>query len=453
MTAVDAPTSAASSLAALPSDRLRGNFRVPGDKSISHRALMFGALAVGETRIEGLLEGEDVLRTAAALRALGAEVERLAPGSWRVVGRGVGGFAEPDDVLDFGNAGTGARLMLGLLAGQPITSFLTGDASLRSRPMGRVMQPLQRMGVSFVSREGGRLPLAVAGPSTLLPIEYSLPVPSAQVKSALLLAGLAAPGQTVVIEPEPTRDHSERMLRHFGAEVFVDDRPEGREIRLTGQPELAAAAVSVPADPSSAAFPAVAALLLPDSEVRLEGVCLNPLRDGIYRTLLEMGADITEEDRRLEAGETIADLVVRSSRLQGIEVPPERAASMIDEYPVLAVAAACAEGSTIMRGLAELRVKESDRLAGIAKGLAACGVEVEEGPDSLVVHGRGGRPRGGATLEAALDHRMAMSFLVLGLASEQPVIIDDASPIGTSFPGFVPSMEGLGARFRQAPLG
>jgi 3-phosphoshikimate 1-carboxyvinyltransferase len=453
VTAVDAPTSAASSLAALPSDRLRGNFRVPGDKSISHRALMFGALAVGETRIEGLLEGEDVLRTAAALRALGAEVERLAPGSWRVVGRGVGGFAEPDDVLDFGNAGTGARLMLGLLAGQPITSFLTGDASLRSRPMGRVMQPLQRMGVSFVSREGGRLPLAVAGPSTLLPIEYSLPVPSAQVKSALLLAGLAAPGQTVVIEPEPTRDHSERMLRHFGAEVFVDDRPEGREIRLTGQPELAAAAVSVPADPSSAAFPAVAALLLPDSEVRLEGVCLNPLRDGIYRTLLEMGADITEEDRRLEAGETIADLVVRSSRLQGIEVPPERAASMIDEYPVLAVAAACAEGSTIMRGLAELRVKESDRLAGIAKGLAACGVEVEEGPDSLVVHGRGGRPRGGATLEAALDHRMAMSFLVLGLASEQPVIIDDASPIGTSFPGFVPSMEGLGARFRQAPLG
>ena len=453
MTAVDAPTSAASSLAALPSDRLRGNFRVPGDKSISHRALMFGALAVGETRIEGLLEGEDVLRTAAALRALGAEVERLAPGSWRVVGRGVGGFAEPDDVLDFGNAGTGARLMLGLLAGQPITSFLTGDASLRSRPMGRVMQPLQRMGVSFVSREGGRLPLAVAGPSTLLPIEYSLPVPSAQVKSALLLAGLAAPGQTVVIEPEPTRDHNERMLRHFGAEVFVDDRPEGREIRLTGQPELAAAAVSVPADPSSAAFPAVAALLLPDSEVRLEGVCLNPLRDGIYRTLLEMGADITEEDRRLEAGETIADLVVRSSRLQGIEVPPERAASMIDEYPVLAVAAACAEGSTIMRGLAELRVKESDRLAGIAKGLAACGVEVEEGPDSLVVHGRGGRPRGGATLEAALDHRMAMSFLVLGLASEQPVIIDDASPIGTSFPGFVPSMEGLGARFRQAPLG
>lgn len=453
MTAVDAPTSAASSLAALPSDRLRGNFRVPGDKSISHRALMFGGLAVGETRIEGLLEGEDVLRTAAALRALGAEVERLAPGSWRVVGRGVGGFAEPDDVLDFGNAGTGARLMLGLLAGQPITSFLTGDASLRSRPMGRVMQPLQRMGVSFVSREGGRLPLAVAGPSTLLPIEYSLPVPSAQVKSALLLAGLAAPGQTVVIEPEPTRDHSERMLRHFGAEVFVDDRPEGREIRLTGQPELAAAAVSVPADPSSAAFPAVAALLLPDSEVRLEGVCLNPLRDGIYRTLLEMGADITEEDRRLEAGETIADLVVRSSRLQGIEVPPERAASMIDEYPVLAVAAACAEGSTIMRGLAELRVKESDRLAGIAKGLAACGVEVEEGPDSLVVHGRGGRPRGGATLEAALDHRMAMSFLVLGLASEQPVIIDDASPIGTSFPGFVPSMEGLGARFRQAPLG
>jgi len=450
VTAADADATVASSLAALPSNGLRGDFRVPGDKSISHRALMFGALAVGETCIEGLLEGEDVLRTATALRALGAKVEQDAPGRWRVAGRGIGGFAEPEDVLDFGNAGTGARLMLGLLAGQPITSFLTGDASLRSRPMGRVMQPLERMGVRFVGRDGGRLPLAVTGPETLLPLEYRLPVPSAQVKSAILLAGLAAPGETVVVEPEPTRDHSERMLRHFGAEVAVEDGPDGRRIVLTGQPELSAAPISVPADPSSAAFPVVAAMLLPDSEVRLKGVCLNPLRDGLYRTLLEMGGDITEEDRRLEAGETVADLVVRTSSLRGIEVPAERAASMIDEYPVLAMAAACAEGMTVMRGIAELRVKESDRLGGVARGLAACGVQVEEGPDSLIVHGRGGRPQGGATVQAALDHRMAMSFLVLGLASEQPVTIDDVGPIATSFPGFVESMERLGARFRSA---
>lgn len=449
MTAADAQACVASSLTSLPIESLRGSARVPGDKSISHRALMFGALAVGESRIEGLLEGEDVLRTAAALRALGAQVEREGPGRWRVAGRGISGFSEPEDVLDFGNAGTGARLMMGLLAGQPITSFLTGDASLRSRPMRRVMQPLERMGVRFVSRDGGRLPLAVIGPETLLPIEYPLPVPSAQVKSAVLLAGLAAPGQTIVIESEPTRDHSERMLRHFGADVTVEDGAEGRRITLTGQPELTAAAVSVPADPSSAAFLAVAALLLPGSEVFLEGVCLNPLRDGIYRTLLEMGADIEEKNRRTEAGEVVADLQVRSSRLRGIEVPVERAASMIDEYPVLAMAAACAEGTTVMRGLAELRVKESDRLAGVARGLTACGVEVEEGPDSLVVHGLGGRPRGGATIEAALDHRMAMSFVILGLASEQPVTIDDASPINTSFPGFVELMEGLGAGFRQ----
>lgn len=451
MTAADAQAMAASSLTALPSSSLQGRLRVPGDKSISHRALMFGALAVGETRIEGLLEGEDVLRTAAALRALGAEVERLEPGRWRVAGCGIGGFREAEDVLDFGNAGTGARLMMGLLAGQPITSFLTGDASLRSRPMKRVMQPLERMGVRFVSRQGGRLPLAVIGPDLLMPIEYRLPVPSAQVKSALLLAGLAAPGETVILEPEPTRDHSERMLRHFGAEVAVEDGEEGRRIVLTGQPELTAASLSVPADPSSAAFPAVAALLLPNSEVLLEGVCLNPLRDGLYRTLLEMGADIVRENSRVEAGETVADLRIRSSQLRGIEVPPERAASMIDEYPILAMAAACAEGRTVMRGLAELRVKESDRLAGVARGLAACGVEVEEGPDSLVVQGCGGRPRGGATIAAALDHRMAMSFLILGLASEEPVTIDDASPIGTSFPGFVEVMEKLGAAFWQGP--
>ncbi|WP_438264065.1 3-phosphoshikimate 1-carboxyvinyltransferase [Aquibaculum sediminis] len=451
MTAADAPSPSEHSLAgpaltALPSDGLTGSLKVPGDKSISHRALMFGALAVGETKIEGLLEGEDVLRTAAAMRALGAEVIHEGPGRWRVFGRGIGGFGEPDDVLDFGNAGTGARLALGVLAGQPITAFLTGDASLRRRPMGRVMAPLERMGVRFVSREGGRLPLAVTGPETLLPIEYRLPVPSAQVKSAVLLAGLSAPGETVVIEPEPTRDHSERLLQHFGASVAVTDLEDGRRVVLTGQPELQAAPVMVPADPSSAAFPAVAALLLPSSELRLEGVCLNPLRDGVFRTLLEMGADITEENRRVEAGEPVADLRIKSSRLRGIEVPAERAPSMIDEYPILAMAAACAQGRTVMRGLAELRVKESDRLSGVARGLAACGVVVEEGEDSLIVEGCGGRPRGGATIAAELDHRIAMSFLVLGLASEQPVTIDDAAPIATSFPGFPELMRGLGAR-------
>ncbi|MDF2095222.1 3-phosphoshikimate 1-carboxyvinyltransferase [Aquibaculum arenosum] len=434
-------------MTALPSDGLKGSLKVPGDKSISHRALMFGALAVGETKIEGLLEGEDVLRTAAAMRALGAEVIHEGPGCWRVFGRGIGGLGEPDDILDFGNAGTGARLALGLLAGQPITAFLTGDASLRRRPMGRVMEPLERMGVRFVSREGGCLPLAVTGPETLLPIEYRLPVPSAQVKSAVLLAGLAAPGETVVIEPEATRDHSERLLQHFGANVAVTDGEDGRRLVLTGQPELQAAPVMVPADPSSAAFPAVAALLLPGSDLRLQGVCLNPLRDGVFRTLLEMGADIAEENRRVEAGEPVADLRIKSSSLQGIEVPAERAPSMIDEYPILAMAAACAKGRTVMRGLAELRVKESDRLSGVARGLAACGVVVEEGEDSLIVEGCGGRPRGGATIAAELDHRIAMSFLVLGLASEQPVTIDDAAPIATSFPGFTELMCGLGAHF------
>lgn len=446
MTAADAPQPAASPLTARPSEALSGAARVPGDKSISHRALMFGALAVGETTIEGLLEGEDVLRTAAAMRALGAEVQREGPGRWRIAGCGVAGLQEPEDVLDLGNAGTGARLALGLLAGQPITAFLTGDASLRRRPMKRVMEPLEAMGVRFVAREGGRLPLVVTGPETLLPIEYRLPVPSAQVKSAVLLAGLAAPGETVVIEPEPTRDHSERMLRHFGAQLALSDSDAGRCIVLTGQPELLGAEVRVPADPSSAAFPAVAALLLAGSDLRLEGVCLNPLRDGLFRTLLEMGADITEENRRTEAGEPVADLRVRGSRLRGVQVPAERAPSMIDEYPVLAMAAACAQGTTTMHGLAELRVKESDRLTAVARGLAACGVAVEEGPDSLTVQGCGGRPRGGATIAAELDHRIAMAFLVLGLACEQPVSIDDAAPITTSFPGFSDLMVRLGAR-------
>ncbi len=439
-------------ITAHPCEGLHGRLRVPGDKSISHRALMLGALAVGETRITGLLEAEDVLATARAVGQLGAEVTRDDDGPWRVQGRGLGGLVAPEDVLDLGNSGTGARLMMGILAGHPLTAVLTGDASLRSRPMGRVAAPLELMGAAITAREGCRLPLTLTGSADPLPIRYRLPVASAQVKSAVLLAGLNATGETAVIEPEPTRDHSERMLRHFGAEVAVEDREEDgaevREIRLTGQPELRAAALQVPGDPSSAAFPAVAALLLPGAEVTIEGVGLNPLRSGLYETLREMGAEIREENRRELGGEPVADLAVRASALTGVTVPAERAPRMIDEYPVLAVAAACAEGPTVMQGLGELRVKESDRLASMAAGLAACGIEVEAGEDSLMVRGRSGRVPGGNTTPIAtrLDHRIAMSFLVLGLAAERPVVIDDGRPIDTSFPGFAALMAGLGAR-------
>jgi 3-phosphoshikimate 1-carboxyvinyltransferase len=442
-------------MTARPSEALSGRLRLPGDKSISHRALMFGGLAVGETTIDGLLEGEDVLRTAAAMRALGAEVERddqgPRPGRWHVWGRGVGALSEPEDVLDMGNSGTGARLLLGILAGHPLTAVLTGDASLRRRPMARVTEPLGACGASFIAREGGRLPLTVVGARDPLPLDYRLPVPSAQVKSAVLLAGLTAPGVTRVVEREATRDHSERMLAHFGAELTCREIDDGghpaREILLTGQPELTGRHVEVPADPSSAAFPLVAALLLPGSELRLEAVGMNPQRSGLVTTLQEMGGDITIENAREEGGEPVADLVVRGSRLKGIEVPAERAPSMIDEYPVLAMAAAAAKGRTVMHGLKELRVKESDRLAAVAKGLAACGVEVEERPETLIVTGAGGRPRGGndRPVETELDHRIAMSFLVLGLAAERPVVIDDATPIATSFPGFAEMMRGLGA--------
>ncbi len=439
-------------ITAHPCEGLNGRIRVPGDKSISHRALMLGALAVGETRITGLLEAEDVLATARAVSQLGAELERDEAGQWRVQGRGLGGLVAPEDVLDLGNSGTGARLMMGILASHPLTAVLTGDASLRSRPMARVAAPLQLVGATISAREGCRLPLTLTGSADPLPIRYRLPVASAQVKSAVLLAGLNAPGETTVIEPEPTRDHSERMLRHFGAEVavedVVDDGAEIRQIRLNGQPELSAAAVQVPGDPSSAAFPAVAALLLPGAEVTIEGVGLNPLRSGLYETLREMGAEIREEDPRELGGEPVADLVVRASSLSGVTVPAERAPRMIDEYPILAVAAACAQGQTVMEGLGELRVKESDRLASMAAGLTACGVKVEEGSDRLVVQGRGGRIPGGnaAPIATRLDHRIAMSFLVLGLAAEQPVTIDDGTPIDTSFPGFAEMMAGLGAR-------
>jgi 3-phosphoshikimate 1-carboxyvinyltransferase len=433
-----------------PTGALSGVARVPGDKSISHRSLMLGTLAVGETVIEGLLEGEDVLRTAAAMRALGASAVREGDGTWRVHGRGIGGLREPGDVLDLGNAGTGARLLLGLLATHRLTAFLTGDASLRGRPMARVAKPLQEIGARIVARDGCRLPLAITGAAEPVPISYRLPVASAQVKSAVLLAGLNTPGETTVIEPEPTRDHTELMLRHFGVEVRVEMTNEGRRTTIVGQPEIMGRRIAVPADPSSAAFPLVAALLQPGSDVTLSNVGINPHRVGLIETLREMGADIAFANQRQEAGEPVADIRVRASRLTGVTVPAARAPSMIDEYPVLAVAAACASGTTVMRGLGELRVKESDRLAAIAKGLRACGVAVEDGPDSLTVQGGNGRPRGGAEITTNLDHRIAMAFLVMGMVAERPVTVDDGEPIETSFPGFADLMNGLGAQI--APL-
>ncbi|MBF0305692.1 MAG: 3-phosphoshikimate 1-carboxyvinyltransferase [Alphaproteobacteria bacterium] len=429
---------------------LSGRARAPGDKSISHRALMLGALAVGESTVEGLLEGEDVLRTARAMRQLGALVERLESGRWRLYGRGVGGLAEPDDVLDMGNAGTGARLLMGLVATHGFTTFLTGDASLRSRPMRRVAEPLGRMGAVITARSGVRLPLAVTGTATPTPLAWDLTVPSAQVKSAILLAGLNVAGETTVIEPQPTRDHTELMLRHFGADLRVESTAGGgRVVSVTGYPELTGRHVTVPADPSSAAFPAVAALIVPGSEIVLEGVGCNRLRFGLYETLAEMGAEIELRNRRDQAGEPVADLVIRHGALTGVDVPAARAPSMIDEYPILAIAAALARGTTRMRGLAELKVKESDRLAAMAEGLAACGVRVEVRGDDLIVHGDGRPPEGGATIRTNLDHRIAMAFLVLGMVAERPVAIDDGQPIATSFPGFAALMNGLGATITE----
>jgi len=430
------------SLAASPGSPLRGRIRAPGDKSISHRALIFGALASGVTEIEGLLEGADVLATAEAMRAFGATVERLAEGRWRVTGQGR--LTEPAQVIDCGNAGTGVRLIMGAAAGFDLAATFTGDASLRGRPMMRVLTPLGEMGARRLCRAGGRLPLTLRG-GGLQAIAYTLPMPSAQVKSAVLLAGLSAKGITEVIEPEPTRDHTERMLRAFGAEVQVEDRPDGRHVRLAGGQALTGATIRVPGDPSSAAFPLVAALITPGSEVTVEGVLLNPLRTGLFETLREMGADLVIENARDEGGEPVGDLTARHSALHGVDVPPERAPSMIDEYPILAVAAACAHGTTRMRGLAELRVKESDRLAAIARGLEACGIGVEEDKDSLTVHGIGKPPQGGGTVATHFDHRIAMSFLVLGMAATEPVTVDDATAIDTSFPGFAALMNGLGA--------
>lgn len=425
---------------------LRGDVHIPGDKSISHRALMIGAMAVGETTISGLLESGDVLRTAAALRALGVPVERDSEGGWRVHGVGPGGLAEPAEVLDLGNSGTSARLLIGLLATHPLTAHMTGDGSLRERPMGRVAEPVERMGARVIARAGGRMPLAVIGTPAPVPITYSLPVPSAQIKSAVLLAGLNTPGTTSVIETRPSRDHTELMLRHFGADIEVSDGPDGgRTIALDGQPELSGRPVTVPGDPSSAAFPGVAALLVPGSEVTVRNVGLNPTRTGLFETLLEMGADIGYADRRSEAGEAVADLTFRASALNGVDVPAERAPTMIDEYPILAVAASFARGETRMHGLGELRVKESDRLAAIAGGLAACGVRVSQHGDSLTVEGTGRPPDGGARIAAKLDHRIAMAFAVLGMAAGSPVETDGREVIATSFPGFTELMNGLGA--------
>jgi len=438
-----------SPLEARSSGPLSGRVRVPGDKSISHRALILGALSVGETRISGLLEGEDVLNTAKSMRALGAKVERTGDFAWKVAGVGVAGFAQPEGPLDFGNSGTGCRLVMGAVAGCPITAVFDGDASLRSRPMRRVLDPLELMGARVVgdSGKGGRLPLTLAGARDPLPIVYRTPVASAQIKSAVLLAGLAAPGTTTVIESEASRDHTELMLRHFGAEIVsMPDGKHGRKIALTGQPELHGEKVVVPADPSSAAFPVVAALIVEGSDLILSDVMTNPLRTGLLATLREMGGLIEERDVRSDAGEPMAELRVRGSKLRGVEVPPERAPSMIDEYLVLAVAASFAEGTTIMRGLGELRVKESDRLAATAAMLRVNGVICEISGDDLIVEGKGHVP-GGGLVATHMDHRIAMSALVMGLASDRPVKVDDTAFIATSFPDFIPMMRALGAEF------
>ncbi|WP_299082569.1 3-phosphoshikimate 1-carboxyvinyltransferase [uncultured Ruegeria sp.] len=434
-----------------PCGPLAGTAEVPGDKSISHRSLILGAMAVGETKISGLLEGEDVLDTAKAMRAFGAEVTDDGNGEWTVHGVGVGGFAEPDQVIDCGNSGTGVRLIMGAMATCPISATFTGDASLNKRPMARVTDPLALFGTQSVGRSGGRLPMTIVGAAEPVPVRYEVPVPSAQVKSAVLLAGLNAPGKTVVIEKEATRDHSERMLAGFGAEITVEDTDEGRVITLTGRPELKPQVIAVPRDPSSAAFPVCAALITPGSDVLIPGIGLNPTRAGLFATLRDMGANLTYENEREEGGEPVADLRARySPDMRGIKVPPERAASMIDEYPVLSVVAANATGTTTMGGVKELRVKESDRIDAMARGLRANGVTVDEGDDWWSVDGLGiGGVTGGGTCESFLDHRIAMSFMVMGMGAKTPVSVDDGGPIATSFPIFEPLMAALGAKVQR----
>ncbi len=439
-------TAALMPLAARRSGPLQGRVRVPGDKSISLRSVILGALTVGETHISGMLEGEDAISTVNAMRALGATITRTGEGIWSVKGVGVSGFATPRAPLDFGNSGTGVRLAMGAVAGCPITATFDGDASLRSRPMKRVLDPIEKMGARAVSvSDGGRLPLTMQGARDPMPIVYEPPVPSAQLKSAVLLAGLAAPGETTVIEAEATRDHTEKMLKHFGADLSVKPHGKlGRRITLKGQPELEPVELMVPADPSSAAFPLIAALLVPGSDIVLEGVMMNPLRTGLLTTLKEMGASIEKIESRDAGGEEIADLRVRGGALKGVDVPPERAPSMIDEYPVLSIAACFAEGETRMRGLKELRVKESDRLEATAAMLRVNGADVTIDGDDLIVRGKG-RPAGGGEVKTHMDHRIAMSAMVMGLATENPVRVDDAAFIATSFPGFVELMRALGA--------
>ena len=452
-------TGTISPVTARPGSRLAGDITVPGDKSISHRAMMMGGLAVGETVIHGLLEGDDVLCTAAAMRALGSEAVRAADGTWHVRGRGLGGLVEPANVIDFGNSGTGVRLLMGVLATAPFTTFLTGDASLRGRPMARITTPLSQMGARVLARgtADGKvlLPLAITGTADPVPIVYRLPMASAQVKSAVLLAGLNTPGETTVIENAQTRDHTELLFRHFGVDVRTTPANDGATaITVVGRPEISGRTVRVPADPSSAAFPLVAALLIPGSKVTVRNVGLNPRRAGLYQTLTEMGADLVIANARTEAGEPVGDITASAGALRGVEVPPERAPTMIDEYPILGVAAAFAKGDTKMRGLAELRVKESDRLAAIAQGLAACGAEVLIDGDDLIVRGTGQVPKGlaagAAPISTNLDHRIAMAFLVMGLAAAGPVTIDDGATIATSFPAFVELMRGLGADLHSA---
>ena len=439
-------TQSLSPLTARRGGPLRGRVRPPGDKSISHRAFLFGLLTRGGVEIHGLLEGEDVLRTGQACRQLGAEIVRHGPGRWSVRGPGLGALLTPRETLDFGNAGTGSRLMMGVVGSHPIEATFDGDASLRKRPMRRILDPLRQMGTQvLVEADGGRCPIILRGPDAVSPILYRTPVASAQIKSAVLLAGLNARGVTTIIETEASRDHTEKMLAHFGADVSVSVEGEGRRIDLVGQPTLTPRPVHVPADPSSAAFPIVAALITPGSDIVVEGVMMNPLRSGLLTTLVEMGGRIETLALRDEGGEQVADLRVRASDLVGVDVPAARAPSMIDEYPILAVAAAFASGATHMRGLHELRVKESDRLAAVAAGLAAAGVAHAIVGDDLVVEG--GTVPGGGSVATHLDHRIAMSFLVMGLASEAPMRIDDSATIATSFPNFRALMEGLGAAF------
>lgn len=441
------PSASPKPLAASRKGALSGRARVPGDKSISHRALMFGALATGTTSIEGLLEADDVLNTARAIGELGAPA-RKERAAWIVKGRGVGGLSQPDRPIDFGNAGTATRLMMGVIAGHDMRVQMIGDASLSRRPMGRVIKPLTEMGAR-VEDNRDRLPLTFVGTTDLRPIRYRLPVPSAQVKSAILIAGLMAPGRTTVIEAEATRDHTERMLRHFGAKIEVTPTQDGgREISVTGEAELKGGKIVVPGDPSSAAFIAAAALIVPGSEVTIENVLVNPTRTGFYDTVREMGGDVEFLNARDAGGESVADIRVRASHLKGVRVPPERAPSMIDEYPVLAVVAAFAEGVTRMEGLAELKAKESDRLAATSAGLAANGITHRVEGETLIVTGSAGsRPRGGGTVVTHMDHRIAMAFLTLGLASDRPVSVDDTRMIATSFPEFQSLLTRLGASF------